>query len=176
MNKTLLLLAVLAASALLWAGIAADRHVQAPASIFPAAQNVTAARLVSGSGEEGIPGSSAELDLQLHDANRLELARILYWLSQGTLQGGFNRSPLPSGGPHQLIMETVDGTRLTITNAIDRIAIPTGDSWISTGVSVPQTVNVQMNDKTARITAPDLKRWMEETLPKRMEESRQEPE
>ncbi|WP_426448950.1 hypothetical protein ACP26L_29770 [Paenibacillus sp. S-38] len=175
MNKLLLPLSVLLAAALFLAAVMADRPAGPEAGIFPMAEEITAARILPGGEEEGT-GSPVDLNLPDDDKNRLEIARIVYWLSIGTLQGGLSRQPLPSGGPEQLVMETADGTVLTLTNAVDRIAIPAKDSWLSTGVSVPQTVNVRINELAGRITAPDLKRWMEEELPRRIEESRKTPQ
>ncbi|AFC32904.1 hypothetical protein PM3016_6270 [Paenibacillus mucilaginosus 3016] len=175
MNKLLLPLTVLLGAALFLAGVMADRPGSPEAGVFPMAEDITAARMIPGGEEEGAQ-SPVDLNLQHDDKNRLEIARILYWLSVGTLQGGLSRQPLPSGGPEQLVMETADGTVLTLTNAVDRIAVPAQDSWLTTGVSVPQTVNVRINDMAGRITAPDLKRWMEEDLPRRIEESRKAPQ
>ncbi|WP_173227784.1 hypothetical protein [Paenibacillus alba] len=75
------------------------------------------------------------------------------------------------GGPNELVMKTKCGKTLTIVDAIGSVSVKVPNGGMIASVSISDQVTVVYQNKTMRLKAPDLKKWIGSDMNKLIEDT-----
>jgi hypothetical protein len=91
---------------------------------------------------------------------KIEAAKILYWLSHAEYVGPAKHDPFLSRGAAYTVIKAKDGRTFTVTSAIDIISMNEGDFELETGISVYNQITVGIDHRRLRYIAPEMKQWL----------------